>query len=695
MADDVKLVRTIGVIGQGGVGKTSVADALAFAAGANNRLGRVDDDTSLFDLEPEEHRHKTSLTTTLCSMTWKKHELTLLDMPGYASFLADSLNCIRGCTGLVFVLAAAKDEIRVEGEKLWGRGAELGLPTIAVVTRLDRERADWQAAVDDLQKHLGAKAVSIQYPIGIADSFRGVVDLIKMKALLTQPDGKMVEAEIPADVKDEAEVAREQMIELAAEVTDELTEKYLEAGTLTNEEILQALRIGTLARKLVPVLYASGSKGIGAPPVLDAIVDYLGSAADLPAWNGIDPKIKEPIERQPQVSAPFSALVVKTVIDPFAGKLSIFRVVSGKVTADSNVLNTTKEGKERLGHLLKLVGKKQTQVESAVAGEVIAVSKLKDTATGDTLAEEKGPILFAGFEQAPVAISFAIEPKSKNDDEKASLGLHKINEEDPSLEMHRDPQTRDLILSGVGQQHIEIVIERLKRKYGVEVELKAPKVPYKETIKGKAEAQGKLKKQTGGRGQFGDAWLKVEPLPRGEGFEFVDEIVGGVVPRQYIPAVEKGVREALLEGFLAGYPIVDLRVRLYDGSYHDVDSSEMAFKIAASMGLKAALAKAKPILLEPIMILEVSSPDENMGDVIGDLNGRRGKVLGVDSKPSGQVIKAHVPMSEVLKYSPDLRSMTSGRGSFTMGFSHYEELPAHLAEKVIKDAEAARAKARE
>ncbi len=695
MADDVKLVRTIGVIGQGGGGKTSLADALAFAAGANNRLGRVDDDTSLFDLEPEEHRHKTSLTTTLCSMAWKKHDLTLLDMPGYASFLADSLNCIRGCTGLLFVLAAAKDEIRVEGEKLWERGAELGLPTIAVVTRLDRERADWQAAVDDLQKHLGAKAVSIQYPIGIADSFRGVVDLIKGKALLTQPDGKMVEAEIPADVKEEAEVAREQMIELAAEVTDELTEKYLEAGTLTNEEIVQALRIGTLARKLVPVLYASGSKGIGAAPVLDAIVDYSGSAADLPAWNGIDPKIKEPIERQPQVSAPFSALVVKTVIDPFAGKLSIFRVVSGKVTADSNVLNTTKDNKERLGHLLKLVGKKQTQVESAVAGEVIAVSKLKDTATGDTLAEEKGPILFAGFEQAPAAISFAIEPKSKNDDEKASLGLHKINEEDPSLEMHRDPQTRDLILSGVGQQHIEIVIERLKRKYGVEVELKAPKVPYKETIKGKAEAQGKLKKQTGGRGQFGDAWLRIEPLPRGTGFEFVDEIVGGVVPRQYIPAVEKGVREALLEGFLAGYPIVDLRVRLYDGSYHDVDSSEMAFKIAASMGLKAALAKAKPILLEPIMILEVSSPDENMGDVIGDLNGRRGKVLGVDSKPGGQVIKAHVPMSEVLKYSPDLRSMTSGRGSFTMGFSHYEELPAHLAEKVIKDAETARAKARE
>lgn len=690
MADDVKLVRTIGVVGQGGAGKTSLSDALAFAAGANTRLGRVDDDSSLFDLEPEEHRHKTTLTTTLCSMAWRKHDVTLLDMPGYANFIPDTLNCMRACTSLIFVLTPGKDEIRVEAERMWSRAAELRLPTIAFVGRMDRERADFQVAVDEMQRILRAKTVPIQYPIGIAESFRGVVDLIKMKALIAQADGKTVESEIPADVKDEAEVAREQMIELAAEATDELTEKYLEAGTLTNEEIVQALRAGTLERKFVPVLFGSGAKGIGAAPVLDAIVDYLASAADLGSFAGIDPKIKEPIERHPDVRDPFSAIVVKTVNDPFAGKLSIFRVLSGKVAADSNVLNVNKDSKERLGHLLKLVGKKQNQVDSAVAGEIIAVSKLKETATGDTLADEKGPILYPGFTQAPAAISFAVEPKSKNDDEKAGLALHKMNEEDPSLEMHRDPQTRDLILSGVGQQHIEITIERLKRKYGVEVELKAPKVPYKETIKGKAEAQGKLKKQTGGRGQYGDAWLKVEPLARGTGFEFVDDVVGGVVPRQYIPAVEKGVREALLEGFLAGYPIVDVRVRLFDGSYHDVDSSEMAFKIAASMGFKAALAKAKPVILEPIMILEVSSPDENMGDVIGDLNGRRGKVIGVDSRPGGQVIKAHVPMSEVLKYSPDLRSMTSGRGSFTIGFSHYEELPAHLAEKIIKDAHAAK-----
>jgi elongation factor G len=426
-------------------------------------------------------------------------------------------------------------------------------------------------------------------------------------------------------------------------------------------------------------------------PLLDAIIDYLACASDLGVLSGQDAKIKEPIERRPEAGEVFSGLVFKTTVDPFAGKLSIFRVVSGKVVTDSTVLNVNKDTKERLGHLSKLAGKKLVPVPHALPGEIVAVAKLKDTATGDSLADEKAPILYPGFTQAPPAISFAVEPKSKGDEEKAAQALARMMEEDPSLEMHRDPQTRELILSGVGQLHIEVVIERLKRKYGAEVELRAPKVPHKETIKGRAEAQGKLKKQTGGRGQFGDAWLKVEPLPRGAGFEFVDDIVGGVVPRQYIPAVEKGVREALNEGILAGFPIVDVKVTLYDGSYHEVDSSEMAFKIAASMGFKAALAKAKPVILEPIMSMEVVVPDDSMGDVIGDLNSRRGKVLGVDSKPGGQVIRSLVPMSEVLKYSPDLRSMTSGRGSFTIAFSHYEEMPAHLADRVIKEAEAAKA----
>src|SRR6202158_226889 len=679
MADDVKLVRSVGVVGQGGVGKTSLADALLFSAGAVSRIGRVDDGTSNFDFEPEEIRRKTTLSTSFFHLTWKKHEITLLDLPGYANFLPDALSCMRACTGVVFVLAPAAGELRVEAEKLWARAVELKIPVVAFVSRMDRERANFDAPVDDMQKILGAKTVPVQYPIGEAEAFRGVVDLIGMRAFVAQTDGALKEEPVPSDLKDEVDAARERMIELAAEANDTLTEKYLENGTLTNEEVVQALREGTLAGRFVPVLCGTATTATGMQPLLDATIEYLASAADLGPVVGQDAKIKEPIERLPEISEPFSGLVFKTIVDPFAGKLSIFRVYSGKVIADTTVLNVNKDSRERLGHLFKLAGKKQTQVPHAIPGEVVAVAKLKDTHSGDTLGDEKAPILHPGLVDFPPSISFAVEPKSKGDEEKATQALARMMEEDPSLEMHRDPQTRELILSGVGQLHIEVVIERLKRKYGAEVELKAPKVPYKETIKGRAESQGKLKKQTGGRGQYGDAWLKVEPLPRGTGFEFKDEIVGGVIPRQYIPAVEKGVREALHEGILAGYPIVDVRVILYDGSYHEVDSSEMAFKIAASMGFKTALSKAKPVLLEPIMNMEVVVPDDCMGDVIGDLNSRRGKVLGVDSKPGGQVIRSQVPMSEVLKYSPDLRSMTSGRGSFMVAFSHYEKMPAPLA----------------
>ena len=692
MADDVKLIRSVGVVGQGGVGKTSLAEALLFAAGAVTRLGRVDDGSSNFDFEAEETRRKITLSTAFYSLPWKKHDVTIVDTPGYANFLLDTLNCMRACTGLVFVLAPAVNELRVEAEKIWARAGELRLPVISFVSRMDRERADFQAAVDDVKKVLGATPVPIHYPIGAAEQFRGAVDLIAMRAWMLQGDGSIKEEAIPDEIKAEAESARERMVESAAEATDELTEKYLENGTLTNDEVVQALREGTMARRFVPVLCGSAARPGSVQPLLDAVLEYLSSAAELGTLHGQDPKIKEPMERRAEVNEAFSGFVFKTIVDPFAGKLSIFRVLSGKVMADSTVLNVNKGSRERLGHIFKLAGKKQGPVPHAIPGEIVAVAKLKDTASGDTLADEKAPILYPGLVLSHPAISFAVEPKSKGDEEKATQALARMMEEDPSLEMHRDPQTRELILSGVDQLHIEVVIERLKRKYGADVELKAPKVPYKETIKGRAKAQGKLKKQTGGRGQYGDTWLEVEPLPRGTGFEFVDNVVGGVVPRQYIPAVEKGVREALNEGILAGYPVVDLRVTLYDGSYHEVDSSEMAFKIAASVGFKTAVGQAKPILLEPVMSMEVAVPDDAMGDVIGDLNSRRGKVLGVDSKSGGhQVIRAQVPMAEVLKYSPDLRSMTSGRGSFTIAFSHYEEMPPHLAERVIKEAEAAKA----
>ena len=689
--DDVNQIRNVGMVGQGGCGKTSVADAMIFTAGGNTRLGRPDDGSSLFDFEPEEVRRKLSLTTAFHDAAWKKHQVTVVDTPGYANFLPDALNCIRACTGLVFVLEPSSGAMKVEAERIWARAEELKLPRIGFVTKLDRENASFDAALQDARQILQAKPVAVQMPIGSVAEFRGVIDLIQMKALIGQTDGSLKEEAMPAALESDAKAARERLCEAVAEVNDELLEQYLESGSLTEEQIRQALREGTRACRIMPVFCGAAARNIGTAALLDAIVELLPSPADLGPVAGEDPRTSEPMEREPSVKAPFSAFVFKTIVDPFAGKLSVFRVVSGQLTSDSTVLNVSRDAKERIGTILKLEGKKQQGVPRVIAGEIAAIAKLRDTAAGDTLADEKAPIRYPGLKEFPTSISFAVEPKAKGDEEKVTQALHKLMDEDPTLRMQRDPQTKEIILSGVGQLHIELTVERLKRKYGVEVDLKAPKVPYKETIKGSAKAQGKYKKQTGGRGQYGDTWIEVQPLARGTGFEFEDDIVGGVIPRQYIPAVEKGVRDALHEGFLAGYELVDLKVRLYDGSFHAVDSSEIAFKIAGSMGFKNALQNAKPVLLEPIMTVEVVVPDEYMGDVIGDLNSRRGKVLGVDPKPGGQVIRAHVPMAEVLRYAPDLRSMTSGRGDFTMEFARYEEVPPHLAEKIVKDAEARKA----
>lgn len=687
MATEVTQIRNIGIIGQGGSGKTSLADAMLFVAGATTRRGSVDDGSSAFDFEPEETRRKLSLGTAFHHAPWKKQQITLVDTPGYINFLTDGLNSMRACTAAVFVLEPSAGGVKVEAERLWDRAEQLALPCIGFVTKMDRENADFEAALKDVREVLRGKPVPLQLPIGSAESFRGVVDLIGMRALIGQPDGSIKEEAVPADLADAAKAAREQLMEAAAETDDALVEQYLESGELTDEQLAQALRTAVREARFLPVLCGSGIKTIGVAPLLDLLVDYTPSPADRAPAVGEDPKTGEPIERPPSPSAPFSAIVLKTIVDPFSGKLCVFQVVSGELKGDTAVLNVNKESKERMGHLLRLEGKKQSQVEKLTTGEIGAVAKLKDTEAGHTLADEKAPIRYPGLVPFSAAISFAIEPRVKGDEEKVIQSLHKLAEEDHTLKLERDAQTKEIILSGVGQLHIEVTVEKLKRKFGVDVELKAPKVPYKETIKGSAKAQGRLKKQTGGRGQFGDAWLEVSARPRGAGFEFVDDVVGGVIPRQFIPAVEKGVREALHEGILAGNEIVDVRVRLYDGSHHSVDSSEMAFKIAASMGFKTALANAKPILLEPIMALEIAVPDDSMGDVIGDLNSRRGKVLGVDPKVGTQVIRALVPMAEVLRYSPDLRSLTSGRGAFTMEFDHYEELPAHLAEKVIKEAE--------
>ncbi|MGE5216275.1 MAG: elongation factor G [Chloroflexota bacterium] len=688
---ELEKLRNVGILGQGGSGKTSLGEAMLFVAGATPRLGKVQDGTSVLDHEPEEIKHHVSISTAFHSLSWKKYPMSLIDMPGYAAFLADSVNCMRACSGAVFVLNPAVG-LRVESERLWARANEDRVSRLIFVSKMDHEQDAVTDRIAPLLETLEGKGVYLQMPIGAEANFKGVVDLLAMKACLYEGDtGKFVEAEIPGDLKGAAEEWRQRMVEDVAETDDQLLEKFLDGQELTAEEIKKAVREAVRERKIFPILFGAPLRQIGVAQLLDAVTEYLPSPVEDGEVQGRNPANGEVVARAADPSAPFSAYVFKTIIDPFAGKLSVMRVMSGKIAPDVTCLISSRQAREKMGHLFRLEGKKQEAVKEAVAGEIVAAAKFKDVATGDTLCDEKAPIYYDGAAHFSPNISFALEPKSKADEDKLPQGLHRIMEEDQTIEMHRDEETRDFILSGMGQQHIEIIVEKLKRKYGAEVVLKAPKVPYKETIRGSASAQGRLKKQTGGRGQFGDTWLKVEPLPAGKGFEFVDQIVGGAIPRNYIPAVEKGVREAMAGGYLAGYPMVDVRVTLYDGSYHDVDSSDMAFKIAASMGFKNAVEKAKPVLLEPIMNMEISVPDECMGDVIGDLNSRRGKVLGMDTKGHTQVIKARVPMAEVLKYAPDLRSITSGRGEFQMEFAHYEELPPHLAEKVIKEAKASKA----
>ena len=690
-AAELDKLRNVGILGQGGSGKTSLGEAMLFAAGASQRLGRVQDGTTVLDYEPEEIKHHVSISTAFHSLSWKKHALSLIDTPGYAAFLADSINCMRAFGSAVFMLNPSVG-LRVESERLWARANENRISRLLFAAKMDHEQDNASERINAMLQILEAKGVYLQLPVGVEAGFKGVVDLLAMKAYIYEGDsGKFAESEIPGDLKNAAAEARQQLLENVSEIDDELLEKYLDGKDLSVEEVKKALREGTRQGKLFPILYGSATRQIGIAQLLDAIADYLPAPAEEGEMEGNNPVTGE-VEKRPQdPSAPFSAYVFKTISDPFAGKLSVMRVVSGKIASDMTCYVPNKQAKEKIGHMFRLEGKKQDGVKEASAGEIVAAAKLKEVTTGDTLCDERAPIQYDGPARFAPVISFALEPKTKADEEKVPQGLHRMMEEDQTIELHRDEETRDFILSGMGQQHIEIIVEKLKRKYGAEVVLKAPKVPYKETIRGSASAQGRLKKQTGGRGQFGDTWIKVEPRPHGAGFEFVDEVVGGAIPRNYIPAVEKGVREAMAVGYLAGYPMVDVRVTLYDGSYHDVDSSDMAFKIAGSLGFKNAVEKAKPVLLEPIMNMEVTVPDECMGDVIGDLNSRRGKVLGMDTKGHSQVIKSRVPMAEVLKYAPDLRSITSGRGEFQMEFSHYEEVPPHLSEKVIKEAKARKA----
>lgn len=679
-------IRNVGIVAHGGAGKTTLAEAILFDAGATSRLGKVEDGTTVTDFDEDEIKRRMSISSALAFCEWKGHKLNLVDTPGASIYLTDTRNCLRVLDSALVVVSSVSG-VKVQTEKVWSFAESGNKTRVIFINKMDQEQADFFRVLEDVRKNLCSIATPVQLPIGAEASFRGIVDLIRMKALTYQGGGtgKSSEGEIPSDLKPKAEELRAALMEAVAESDDKLLERYLEAGTLSAEELKAGLKRGVLGGRVVPVLCGSALKNIGIQPLLDLLTDVCPSPADRPAVEGLDPKSGERLTRESSEDAPFSALVFKTITDPYAGKITLFRVYSGLLSSDSTVYNVSKGSKERIGQVVLLRGKNQVQVPALGPGDLGAVVKLKETGTGDTLCDERNPIRLQPMEIPSPIIEYAIMPKTKGDEEKMSVGLQRLREEDPSLQVRRDPQTKEIILAGMGKAHLEIAIERLKRKFGLEVQMKTPRVPYKETIHGRVEVQGRHKKQTGGRGQFGDCWIKLEPLPRGGGYEFVNQVVGGAIPRQYIPAVEKGIVEAMEEGVLAGYPVVDVRVTVYDGSYHTVDSSEMAFKIAGSLAFKKGVLQANPGLLEPIMTVEVAVPDESMGDVIGDLNSKRGRVLGVETKGKGQVIKAQVPLAEMLEYATQLKAITSDRGDYTMEFSHYDELPPHLKERVIAE----------
>ncbi len=681
-------IRNVALVAHGGAGKTTLTEALLFCAGATTRLGRVEDGTTTTDFDEDEIRRKISISAAMAWCEWKGRKVNLVDTPGFAAFLTDAKNALRVVDGAV-VVVGAPDGVKVQTEKVWSIAAAQDLPRVIYLSKMDRERADFARALEDVQKNLSPKAVPVQVPIGQEAGFTGVVDLVRMRAFTfaTDGSGKATEGSVPDAVKALAEKQRAALVEAVAEADDRLLEKYLETGELTEAEVQEGLAKGIRDEKLFPVLCGAPSRNVAVAPLLDLLAECFPCPTERPVVEGTDPKGNGTVRREVKDDAPLAALVFKTVADPYAGKVTMFRVYSGTLTSDSSVLNATKGVKERVGQLLLLRGKQQTPVESVGAGDMGAVVKLKETGTGDTLCDEKAPIRLPEITFPAPVISFAVEPKAKGDEDKMSTAFTRLREEDPTIQIRYDPQTRETVVSGMGRAHVEIVGERLKRKFGVEVTLKTPRVPYKETIKAKArEIQGRHKKQTGGRGQFGDCWIHMEPVPRSGGFEFVNQVVGGAIPRNYIPAVEKGILEGMERGPVAGYPVVDLRVILYDGSTHTVDSSELAFKLAGRLAFRKAMAQAKPTLLEPIMTVEVIAPGECMGDIVGDLNSKRGRVLGIEAKGRNQAVKANVPLSEMLEYDSRLRSITGDRGDYSMEFSHYEEVPAHLQEKIVAEA---------
>lgn len=674
-------LRNIAVVGHGQTGKTSLVSAVLFNTGMVNRLARVDQGNTVTDYDEEEIEKKISIQAAVAYAYKDNYKINIIDTPGYANFIWEARVGLRAVE-LGVILINAVDGVEVQSEKLFETMTELNQPMILVINKMRKELADFDAAFNSIVESFGKNAVAVQYPIGQGNDFTGVVDLLQMKAYQfgTDEKGSVTQIDIPADMADSVQAKREELIEKIAENDEQLMEKYFDAGDLSPEELTAGLRTAIINRDIFPILVTDALANMGVNQLIDFIIQYGPSIVDIGQVEAADGAVKV------DEKGPFSGMVFKTISDPYTGKISVIKVISGIFKPDSSYLNSSKSIDERVGGVFMLQGKNQEPATAAYPGDIIAVAKLKETQTGNTLTIKGQKIQFSPFKFPVPSISFAIEPKSRADENKISNALQRIMEEDPTVKSHREAQTKELIISGNGQLHVELVVNKLKKRYGVEVEMKPPKIPYLETITGTADINNKYKKQSGGRGQYGHVMIKMEPLPRGTDFEFEETIFGGSIPKNYIPAVEKGIQEARQHGVLAAYPVVDFKVNLYDGSYHEVDSSDMAFKIAGSQAFKKGMKAAKPTILEPIMIVEVVTPEDFMGDINGNLSGRRGKILGMEAKGKNHVIKAQVPMPEMLDFEPTLTSITGGRGAYFMEFSHYEIVPAHLQKKIIDEA---------
>ncbi|HZZ17577.1 MAG TPA: elongation factor G [Candidatus Sulfotelmatobacter sp.] len=691
-------IRNVAIVGHGHSGKTTLLSAMLYTAGATPRLGRVDDGSATTDYDEEEIARKMSIAASAASVEWEKTKINLIDTPGFNMFVHEAKMVLPVVDAAIVVVDGVAG-VEVVTKRVWNDCEEYKTPRLIVVNRMDRDRADAERVLESLINAFGRNVIPIELPIGSEKNLTGVVDLVRMKAYTYElgGNGKGKETEIPANMRAQVQESHEQLVELVAEGDDKLMEEFFEKGTIPEEDLIPALHNAIREDKLFPVIFSSGLGNVGADRVMDFIVDYTPAPSEhewvqgepASSGNGDAPK------RHETDAEPVSLYVFKTISDAFAGRISYFKVFSGVLKNEASMQNFSRGSTEKLSHISIMQGKTATPVAELHAGDIGAVAKLKDTLTGDTLGDKSAPIQYPRVKLAEPAITFAIEPKSRADEDKLGPGIHKLMEEDAMLRFFRDPQTQEFLIAGTGQQHIEVIVAKLKKRYHTEVVLKAPKVPYRETIRGKADVQGKHKKQTGGHGQYGDCKIKMEPMPRGGQFEFVNDIFGGAIPKNYIPAIEKGIKDAAGRGYLAGYPVVDFRVILYDGSYHDVDSNDMSFQMAGRIAFRKAMEQAKPTILEPVMHVEITIPDDFAGSIMGDLNSRRGRIQGMDNKGGNTVVKAEVPMAEMLTYGVDLTSMTQGRGSFNMEMHHYDTVPGQLQEKIIEKAKAARGDVKE